>query len=270
MLVNEVCKEINITKKALNYYVMKGLIKPTLLSNGYRTFDDQDLLDLKRIVLYRQLDMSITAIRELMAMDEKLALEKVYVEMSYEAYLHKKKRELVIKMMHQSVDEKAMDALNLTSKDYVIEEIRRAFPGGFGRNIAMHFQAFKYEFIDTPTKKKAFMDMIAYLDHVELEVPDVIEEIYDDMDDETLLSINMKMKSDVKKTDLDMAKYQQIYEGIQKNIENQLPELFLALKKFNEALRALFHETAYKIHVIDNMKILSEDYNAYHNQLKNL
>ena len=36
MLINEVCKECNLTKKAVEYYTEQGLIQPRIKENGYR------------------------------------------------------------------------------------------------------------------------------------------------------------------------------------------------------------------------------------------
>ena len=35
MLINEVCKECNLTKKAVEYYTEQGLIQPRIKENGY-------------------------------------------------------------------------------------------------------------------------------------------------------------------------------------------------------------------------------------------
>lgn len=35
MLINEVCKECNLTKKAVEYYTEQGLIQPRITENGY-------------------------------------------------------------------------------------------------------------------------------------------------------------------------------------------------------------------------------------------
>ena len=34
MLIHEVCKECNLTKKAIEYYGEQGLISPTVMENG--------------------------------------------------------------------------------------------------------------------------------------------------------------------------------------------------------------------------------------------
>ena len=42
MLINEVCKECNLTKKAVEYYTEQGLIQPRITENGYRQFSETD------------------------------------------------------------------------------------------------------------------------------------------------------------------------------------------------------------------------------------
>ena len=63
MLINELAKSCNITKKAVQYYVEQGLLNPVILENGYRDFSEDDADKLERIVLYRKLDLSITEIK---------------------------------------------------------------------------------------------------------------------------------------------------------------------------------------------------------------
>ena len=47
MLINEVCRECNLTKKAVEYYTEQGLIRPDIAENGYRRFSDADVLKLR-------------------------------------------------------------------------------------------------------------------------------------------------------------------------------------------------------------------------------
>ena len=59
MLINEVCKECNLTKKAVEYYTEQGLIQPRITENGYRQFSETDALKLKRIAVLRGLGFSV-------------------------------------------------------------------------------------------------------------------------------------------------------------------------------------------------------------------
>ena len=65
MLINEVAKLCNITKKAVQYYVEEELIVPNVLENGYKDFSEQDAMLLKKIVLYRKLGLSVSDIKKI-------------------------------------------------------------------------------------------------------------------------------------------------------------------------------------------------------------
>ena len=51
MLIHEVCKKCNLTKKAIEYYGEQGLISPAVNENGYRQFSDDDVEKLKKIAV---------------------------------------------------------------------------------------------------------------------------------------------------------------------------------------------------------------------------
>ncbi len=64
VLINEVAKSCNITKKAVRYYVEQECIIPNVLENGYMDFSERDVKVLKQIVLYRKLGLSISEIKK--------------------------------------------------------------------------------------------------------------------------------------------------------------------------------------------------------------
>ena len=70
MLINEVCKECNLTKKAVEYYTEQGLIQPRITENGYRQFSETDALKLKRIAVLRGLGFSVPEIRTILENDK--------------------------------------------------------------------------------------------------------------------------------------------------------------------------------------------------------
>ena len=77
MLVNEVCKECSLTKKAVEYYVEQGLIRPEVTENGYRHFSKADVLKLKRIAVLRGLGFSVPEIRSILVNDDRTPLYNV-------------------------------------------------------------------------------------------------------------------------------------------------------------------------------------------------
>ena len=77
MLINEVCKECNLTKKAVEYYTEQGLIQPRITENGYRQFSETDALKLKRIAVLRGLGFSVLEIRTILENDSRTAIYDV-------------------------------------------------------------------------------------------------------------------------------------------------------------------------------------------------
>lgn len=71
MTINEIAKELNITKRAIKFYEEKGLIKVAKDSNGYRNYSDRDVEVLRMISLYRKLGITISDIQKLLEKDNK-------------------------------------------------------------------------------------------------------------------------------------------------------------------------------------------------------
>lgn len=66
MLFHEVIQTIGISKKGLNYYEEKGLIRVEKNKNGYREYKEEQLLILWKIKVLRQLDFSISEIEAIL------------------------------------------------------------------------------------------------------------------------------------------------------------------------------------------------------------
>ena len=66
MLINEVAKKCDVTKKAIQYYVSQEIIMPTILENGYSDFSETDVEILKKVVLYRRLGLSVPEIKRVL------------------------------------------------------------------------------------------------------------------------------------------------------------------------------------------------------------
>jgi DNA-binding transcriptional MerR regulator len=78
--VNQLSKMAGITPRTLHYYDEIGLLKPSRVgANGYRYYEEEALLRLQQILLYRELDMPLEDIKEIMGrrdFDVPAALEK--------------------------------------------------------------------------------------------------------------------------------------------------------------------------------------------------
>ena len=67
MKVSEVAKLIGVTVRTLHYYDEIGLLKPSKVTEaGYRLYSNADLEILQQILFFRELDFSLSDIREIM------------------------------------------------------------------------------------------------------------------------------------------------------------------------------------------------------------
>ncbi|SFD02361.1 MerR family transcriptional regulator [Clostridium uliginosum] len=65
--INEVAKIFNITTNKIRYYEKKGLIEPLRdIDNEYRKFNDEDIIKLQSILLYRSIGLSIKHIKDIL------------------------------------------------------------------------------------------------------------------------------------------------------------------------------------------------------------
>lgn len=70
MTISEVANLLNIDQSTVRFYERKGLIAPARREDSkYRDYSDEDVMKLKRIMLYRKLDFSIDDIQSLLSGD---------------------------------------------------------------------------------------------------------------------------------------------------------------------------------------------------------
>ena len=70
MYISDACKAASTTKKAIEYYCEKGLIKPAATENGYRLFSEEDVARLKKISALRSMGVSVGDIKELLEQND--------------------------------------------------------------------------------------------------------------------------------------------------------------------------------------------------------
>ena len=83
MLLDEIIKEVGMTKRAVKYYEEKGLLSVDKDSSGYRNYSMQDVKTFKKISVYRKLGIGIKDIRILLEKDDKSILLHIYQQMRY-------------------------------------------------------------------------------------------------------------------------------------------------------------------------------------------
>lgn len=63
MRIKQVEELLGIDRETIRFYIKEGLVVPKQNSNGYRDYSDEDIKQLKKILVMRDLEMSIADIR---------------------------------------------------------------------------------------------------------------------------------------------------------------------------------------------------------------
>lgn len=182
MLINEVCRECNLTKKAVEYYTEQGLIRPDIAENGYRRFSDADVLKLRRIAVLRGLGFSVPEIRTIPDDDSRAAIYDILNRKELEIVELQTKLAL-IKQLANGGDweriERQTEALQ--GKKSILSRILDKFPGFYGKFACLHFAPFLGEAIATEEQRDAFETIIRYLDGITMTIPDDVREYIDEV-----------------------------------------------------------------------------------------
>ncbi len=74
MKVKEVEELLQITRANIRFYEKEGLLRPDRIENGYRTYSNEDVEQLKKIVLFRKLGISIPDIKKIFNEEETISV----------------------------------------------------------------------------------------------------------------------------------------------------------------------------------------------------
>ncbi|MDK2951605.1 MAG: hypothetical protein PWQ77_1270 [Kosmotogales bacterium] len=166
MLINEVSKVTNLTKKAIEYYSEKGLIFPSPLENGYREFSGNDVERLKKISVLRKLGISTNDIKTVLNDKEGYTLQKLSVRKELNVRREQVKKEILDELSSGKSYSEISDELKAIEDNKTItEKILEFFPGYYGRFICLYFARFLNEPITTKEKKSAYDKIISFLDN---------------------------------------------------------------------------------------------------------
>ncbi len=180
MLINEVAKRCDVTKKAIQYYVNQGVVTPTVLENGYSDFSEEDVNILKKVVLYRRLGLSVPEIKRVLENqnDVKGILYQRVLELERE-----KVKQGLLQQISEGVDieDLAQHINDINSKTIIIQRLLDLFPSYYGKFISLNFSRYLTGTIETEEQMEAFGDIIEFFDNApELEIPSDLQEFMDE------------------------------------------------------------------------------------------
>lgn len=180
MLINEVAKLSNLTRKAVEYYTEQGLICPNILENGYRDFSEQDMEILKKIALFRRLGLSIFEIRSVLANSDEL--KSILYKKTLELEQEKVKQDILKRLCNgESLEKLEQEINNINSKSIIIKNLMELFPSYYGKFICLNFSRYLTGKIETNEQMKAFKEIIDFFDNVpDIEIPKDLQEYLDE------------------------------------------------------------------------------------------
>ena len=124
MNIGEVSDYLKITKKAINLYEEKGLLRPNKNSNGYRLYGEEEIKTLKQIKILRSLDFSLSEIKDIIINNEYCFFDNKLSELKIRDYDLQKK----------------IQYLDLVKNDFIQNEIIESKEEIKDKNIYVDFE----------------------------------------------------------------------------------------------------------------------------------
>lgn len=267
MYIHEAAERSGTTKKAIEYYCMKGLLSPRVSENGYKDFSEEDVACLKKISLLRNLGVSVEDIRELLSGKDDTALRRT-IKKQETILRRRKEQNEMLKELEASQDWDAvyLKAAAAESRQSVTDRLTAAFPGFWGKYLALHFGQFLQEPVRTGDQEKALREVCDYLDSVQLEVPEELKDCLDEMDTDI-------GRQAADQTDAALSEAAEDPEGWLKN-NKEIIDQYLEFQKtaeyrnspgakLKELIREFNEEQGYNSVFIPAMRRLSPAYDEY-------
>ena len=279
MLIKEAGVCCGLTKKAIEYYEAKGLIRPIVRENGYREYDEKEIAILKEIAVLRQCGLEIAQIKEVLNSSNKTAALEKYKYLTSIRTERLAAMQACMASLIESYDVEqefrkwtACNTDNFTIKERLVF----AFPGSYGLFFALHFGRFLNEPVDTLEKKAAYQAITRYIDNIELHLPSELAAFF-----ETVTEA-LREKGSVEAWQAQASEHMKnAIADLEGYMEQNRAEIdkYLAYKNSDEfrqspvgqmqkSLLDFQKSSGYQEIFITNMKLLSTSYAAYLQQLE--
>ena len=270
MLRNEIQEKTGLTRKAIEYYEEKGLIKPLKLENGYRDYSDKDLETLNKISLFRKIGLSISEIEECLSSNSN-SLSSILRRKEHQLEIEQKRKE-VIELIVKKEDQKVIEdriAL-IEAEESIYEKLENALPGYFGQLIFFAYQPFLNETLDKKCKV-AYKEFVTYLDSLPSftltkEEQEYIEEASTTYDMNTLKEVNESKIKAIENSEKWLEENKEILSQYQdyKNSDKYQSSL---MKIIQDKLKKYFIDNKYYETAIPLIRKFSKSYDEYYQKL---
>lgn len=250
MLRNEIQRKTGLTRKAIEYYEEKGLIKPQKSENGYREYSKEDLEVLTKISLFRKIGVSIAEIDDYLSSNGN-SLSSILRKKQHQLYLEEK-RMAVIQLIAKG---EAQELINnkiavIEAEESIYERLLRAFPGYFGQMLFAAYQPFLCDPLEQDGQE-AYAKYVDYLDALPPLKLSKAEQYYID---NVSANFDMNTLKDVNKAKVEAVKNSEEYQNsLMKQIQDKLQKFMLDNKYYEIAIPLI--------------RKFSKSYNAYYEKL---
>lgn len=273
MLIHEVCRETSLTKKAIDYYELHGLIKPSVSSNGYREYNEENVERLKKISVLRKLDISVEEIKTIINDQTNLELHRVLAAKEVKMHVEQQKNEILQSLcLGKSYSEVQEELLLLEKDEMISNQLIHAFPGFYGRLLSLHFLPFLTCRIQSDDQKKAYDEIIDFLDTVpEFEISEelsqYLSEVSHTFSAQDMRKVQEAFIESVQDPEQYLAENKEVIEQYRQIKESSEYQSTIAYQ-FEEKLKQFQSVIGYNDVFIPAMRRLSSSYDEYYQQLE--
>ncbi len=269
MRLNEVIKQVDLSKRAIKFYEEKGLLKTKRDSNGYRNYTDKDISLLKEISSYRKMGIGLSDIKRIL--NDKSILKQILIEKKKEITISQNEIEALEKFIENNNIEELYDSVDYKT---LADAIQNSIPGFYGYYFLNHFLPYLQIRIQTKEQQEAYNRLIEFWDNTNIRIPFLMK-----LNSWILFTLNFKKSLIVQIGQIDsqikemLNPTEEEYEKLKKKVNDgyklknsifyKYSLIGISQRKFMKELQ----NKGYNDIFIPSMIALSPKYKEYHNAL---
>lgn len=271
MLMSEVKEKTKLTRKAIEYYEEKGLIKPKREENNYRVYSQEDVEKLSEIYIYRKLGCSLDQIKELFESESNSSLAEIIRGREIESQLENVRVEALKQLLNDANIDEVKEQLDFIDRQETIySKLMRVFPGYLGQLYFMSYKNFLDEKLEED-KVKYYEEYIELLDSMpDLPLTDeeknLLEQSSKDISKLDMEKTNEEKMKAIENTDEWLKKNEEL---ISQYMSFKTSDLYMnnPIIKIQEKLREYMEKTGYYEVGIPLIRKFSSSYDDYYKKL---
>ena len=269
MRLNEVIKQVDLSKRAIKFYEEKNLLKPKRDNNGYRNYTDKDISLLKEISSYRKMGIALSDVKKIL--NDKDVLKQILIEKKKEITISQKELETLEKFIENNNVEELYNSVDYKT---LADAIQNSIPGFYGYYFLNHFLPYLQIKIQTKEQQEAYNRIIEFWDNTNIRIPFLMK-----LNSWILFKLNSKKSLIVQIEQIDsqikemLNPTEEEYEKLKKKVNEgyklknsifyKYSVMGISQRKFMKELQ----NKGYNDIFIPSMIALSPKYKEYHNAL---